>query len=210
MMICQTSKKKKTKKQSGQEVCALHASLCYRVLGVHRPHRPVPTFPRPGLFTPGGSQQGSSDGPASRLAIEAGRGSFQFLWNKRGRRTSLFTGGWACVSSGDTSCVRFLSWWTAQRSHQRDAAPVGRRLWSPVLVGECSRPGGQTTQPLAWPCSSSAGSQITHGLSAGPPSAPSLLRPWHVLSLALFLEKCTVHPPADKTHPQNDQFRWWF
>lgn len=45
MMICQTSKKKKPKKQSGQEVCALHASLCYRVLRVHRPHRLVPTSP---------------------------------------------------------------------------------------------------------------------------------------------------------------------
>lgn len=86
----------------------------------------------------------------------------------------------------------------------------GRHLWSPVPGGECSRPGGQTTQLLALPSSSSAGSQITHGLSAGPPSAPSLLCPWHVLSLALFLEKCTVEPPADKTHPPNGQSRWWF
>ena len=86
----------------------------------------------------------------------------------------------------------------------------GRRLWSPVLVGECSLPGGQTTQLPALPFSSSAGSQITHGLSAGPPSARSLLCPWLVLSLALFLEKCRVDPLADKTHPQNDQFRWWF
>ena len=45
MMICQISKKKNNEKQSGQEVCALHAPLCYRVLRVHRPHRLVPTIP---------------------------------------------------------------------------------------------------------------------------------------------------------------------
>ena len=85
------------------------------------PHHP----PDPGSLhkeKPSGAHATAS---VSRLTVEAGRGSFQLLRNKRGRHASLFTGGWSCVSSGDTSRVRFLSCWTAQRSHRRDAAPVG-------------------------------------------------------------------------------------
>ena len=119
----------------------------------------------------------------SRLTIEACRVSFLFLWNKRGRRT-LFTGGWFCVYSGDTFFVRFPSWWvvsqrravgcsalTSARRSTSGEAVSGRRCW---WWESAAAPAGQTTQLPVLPLSASAGSRITHGLSAVPPSTRSL------------------------------------
>lgn len=78
----------------------------------------------------------------SQSTIEACGGSPQFLWNKRGRRTSLCTGGWFSVYLGDTFCVCSPSWWvvsqrravecsalTSARRSTDGEAVAGRRCW---------------------------------------------------------------------------------
>ena len=206
-MICQTSKKKKR-----QEVCTLHAFL------LPDPESSLPT--QTGAHRPSGPgcwhwEKASRVHPTtfvSRLTIEASRVSFQFLWNKRGRRTFLFTGGWFCVYSGDTFCVHFPSWWvisqrravecsalTSARRSTSGEAVSGRRCW---WWESAAAPAGQTMQLPVLPFSASAGSQITRGLSAVPPSTRSLrcvtamCCPW----LYSWRNAGWSHP-GDKPHP---------